>query len=347
MSFRENLQYLRAQKNLTQEQLAVLLGVSRQSVTKWEAERSYPEMDKLLKLCQLFGCTLDDLVQGNVAAAQAQSGTRSAQANNREQAEDAACPEDVTGYDAHWRTFARKIAMGVALCVLSVVAPALAASEGDAQPSLGVPAANLSVFVMFALIAMGVALIVPAAIAHRQFRKEHPFVIDFYTLDERRRAARTLGQGVATGVACVLAGVGFCVLAAPAVPGNVTGAVVLTCIAGGAALIVHSAIMKARTNVESYNNKSAGVLSEGEIDALICADEPERERIRKAGAHTRKTGAICSAIMLAATVVGLVWMFAVAGHGQAWGYNVASMFWLSWVVGGLACGIVSVIRGAK
>ena len=50
MSFRNNLQYLRASHSMTQEQLAMLLGVSRQSVTKWEAEKSYPEMDKLLKM---------------------------------------------------------------------------------------------------------------------------------------------------------------------------------------------------------------------------------------------------------------------------------------------------------
>lgn len=66
MSFRENLIHLRATNNMTQEQLAVLLGVSRQAVTKWEAEKSYPEMDKLLKLCQIFNCTLDDLVQGDL-----------------------------------------------------------------------------------------------------------------------------------------------------------------------------------------------------------------------------------------------------------------------------------------
>ena len=51
MRFRTNLQYLRAECHMTQEQLAMLLGVSRQSVTKWEAEKSYPEMDKLIKMC--------------------------------------------------------------------------------------------------------------------------------------------------------------------------------------------------------------------------------------------------------------------------------------------------------
>lgn len=38
MSFRDNLQYLRATRNMTQEQLAMLLGVSRQSVTNWGTE---------------------------------------------------------------------------------------------------------------------------------------------------------------------------------------------------------------------------------------------------------------------------------------------------------------------
>ena len=54
MSFRDNLQHLRASRNMTQEQLAMLVGVSRQSVTKWEAERAYPEKDSLIKLCKIF-----------------------------------------------------------------------------------------------------------------------------------------------------------------------------------------------------------------------------------------------------------------------------------------------------
>ena len=49
MSFRTNLQYLRAQRNMTQERLAMLLGVSRQAISKWESEKAYPEMDKLLR----------------------------------------------------------------------------------------------------------------------------------------------------------------------------------------------------------------------------------------------------------------------------------------------------------
>lgn len=70
MSFRDNLQHLRATRGMTQEQLAEQLGVSRQSVTKWESESSYPEMDKLIGICELFGCSLDDLVKGDLTPAE-------------------------------------------------------------------------------------------------------------------------------------------------------------------------------------------------------------------------------------------------------------------------------------
>ena len=68
MSFKENLQYLRGSRNMTQEQLAMLMGVSWQAISKWESEKECPEMDKLLMLCDMFGVTLDDLVMGDVRA---------------------------------------------------------------------------------------------------------------------------------------------------------------------------------------------------------------------------------------------------------------------------------------
>ena len=90
MSFRANMQHLRATRNMTQEQLAMLLGVSRQSVSKWEAERAYPEMDKLLKMCVLFECTLDELVTGDLTGRPA-NGAASIPPGKSQQ--------DVTGYD--------------------------------------------------------------------------------------------------------------------------------------------------------------------------------------------------------------------------------------------------------
>lgn len=63
MSFSEKLQKLRKDKGLSQEQLAELLNVSRQAVSKWESGQTYPEIDKLIKLSDLFNVTLDELVR--------------------------------------------------------------------------------------------------------------------------------------------------------------------------------------------------------------------------------------------------------------------------------------------
>ena len=104
MSFRDNLQHLRSTRNMTQEQLAMLVGVSRQSVTKWESERAYPEMDKLIKICQIFDCSLDDLVSGDLT-------TREPEPTQ------APVPAlaDVCGYDEHKRKMALRISMGVGI----------------------------------------------------------------------------------------------------------------------------------------------------------------------------------------------------------------------------------------
>ena len=64
MSLGTTISRLRAEKNLSQGELADALGVSRQSVSKWETDASVPELDKLVKLSALFDVTLDELVTG-------------------------------------------------------------------------------------------------------------------------------------------------------------------------------------------------------------------------------------------------------------------------------------------
>lgn len=64
MSFGQNLQFLRKMSNkMTQEELAEKLGVSRQTISKWELDMVYPEMNKLVELCNLFSCSMDQLVR--------------------------------------------------------------------------------------------------------------------------------------------------------------------------------------------------------------------------------------------------------------------------------------------
>lgn len=64
--FSENLKKLRKEKNLSQEQLAEELGVSRQAISKWESATAYPEMDKIIALCDKFNVNIDDLLHNDI-----------------------------------------------------------------------------------------------------------------------------------------------------------------------------------------------------------------------------------------------------------------------------------------
>ena len=63
MTLGEKILALRTQKEMSQEDLAAALEVSRQSVSKWETNQSVPDLDKIIRLADLFGVTVDQLVR--------------------------------------------------------------------------------------------------------------------------------------------------------------------------------------------------------------------------------------------------------------------------------------------
>lgn len=65
MEFNEKLQQLRKQNNMTQEQLAEKLYVSRAAVSKWESGKGYPNIESLKAISKLFSVSIDDLLSGN------------------------------------------------------------------------------------------------------------------------------------------------------------------------------------------------------------------------------------------------------------------------------------------
>ena len=62
MNFGETLTKLRKERGMSQEELANELNVSRQAVSKWEQNSSYPETDKIVAICKLFNCSMDELI---------------------------------------------------------------------------------------------------------------------------------------------------------------------------------------------------------------------------------------------------------------------------------------------
>lgn len=64
LTFGQRLYELRRSKNISQEEFAELLDVSRQSISKWENDKAYPEMTRLLFMSDYFGVSLDYLMRG-------------------------------------------------------------------------------------------------------------------------------------------------------------------------------------------------------------------------------------------------------------------------------------------
>lgn len=69
MTFSEKLLLLRRQKGLSQEQLAEMLDVSRQSVSKWEAQQTLPEPNKIILMSEIFGVSIDQLLKDDLSVA--------------------------------------------------------------------------------------------------------------------------------------------------------------------------------------------------------------------------------------------------------------------------------------
>lgn len=77
MEFNEKLQHLRKQHNMTQEQLAEKLYVTRAAVSKWESGKGYPNIESLKAISSLFAISIDELLSGNELLELAETENRS------------------------------------------------------------------------------------------------------------------------------------------------------------------------------------------------------------------------------------------------------------------------------
>lgn len=363
MSFRDNLQHLRATHAMTQEQLALMLGVSRQSVTKWEAEKSYPEMDKLLKLCQIFDVTLDDLVQGDLTTSVPTAAVQARAAILREAA--GGPPQDVCGYDEHMRTFAWKIAWGV-FAILAGVALLMAWGGWAEASAPSLEAVGL--IPLFAGIAIGLAFILTAAFQHTEFQRSHPFIQDFYTAEDRQRAQRLFAWLLVAGIVLIFAGIVALALTegASEFVQEEMAALMMGCVAAGVWCIVYGSMMLGRLNVANYNDAREQTIAESDegkiivnsdtaalramyTDEQICSllgvpeatdDEIDRARARieRKRRKDQLASGLCAIIMIVATIAGLVMLFVPEYQ--------TPYFWLAWAVGGLLCAVAAIAVGS-
>lgn len=227
MSLAENLQFLRAREGITQEQLAERMDVSRQSVSKWESGASFPEMDTLLKLCDMFHTDMDTLLRGSV---------------------EQSLSEDTAGYDRFMTSYARKVAGSVSAIIAGAALMIL----------LDLRIGDISGAVFMLVVAIVAVVLVASGMEEDNFRKQHPVITDFYTEKQKADFRRRYIWYIAGGVGAILCGVVLMILVFSVIPErepyeSMAGAFFMSIVACAVFFLIYGGMLEDKYNIPKYN----------------------------------------------------------------------------------------------
>lgn len=283
MSLGENLQFLRKRDNITQEQLAETLEVSRQSVSKWESDTTYPEMDKLLQLANLFHCSLDDLIQKEISTQYV---------------------EDKCNYNEFMDQFSKRITAGVGLILSGLTIMVFIAAI--IPQILGLDMEALGAIIFFLFVVVAVAIFITSGLQMSYFEKKYPYIENFYTEEEKETFHKKFIKLITTGVVLIICGLILCIGIDAAIPydyGNInfeelSGAVFLLLVTIAVVLFVYAGTQDSKYNINHYN--------------LM------HDRSSQTYKNDKKVGLICGCIMMVATMIYLSCGFIGNLWGTAW-----------------------------
>lgn len=321
---------LRKKACWSQEDLAEKLGVTRQSVSKWEGAQSVPDMDKVVMMSRLFGVSTDFLLKDEL----------------EEEAHCAAAQDDDTplrrvsltqasAYLALRKAAAPKIAIATALCITSPVTLILLAGMSEVQrfPISGNAAAGIGLCVLLVLVAVAVSLFLRTAAQVREFKflEEEPFETE-YGVDGIVRQRQQEYKDTNTRLTTV--GVVLCVLAA--VP-----LFAVMCIDGADLLYVGAVCaLLVLVAIGCLALVTAGVY-QGAMEQLL--EEGDYTRPQKK--HHKLMGTVTMIYWLTATAVFLLYTYGPHGNGQP------QYSWIIWAVAGVlyaaVMGIVRIISRSR
>ena len=316
---------LRKRAGWSQEELAAQLGVSRQSVSKWEGAQSVPDMQKVVQMSRLFGVTTDYLLKeelGEPEPAPAESDAP-LRCVTMEQAAD---------YLAQRQAAAPKLALATLLCVLSPVALLLLAALSD-RPGAALSenaAVGIGLCVLLVLVAAAVAVFITCAaqVKAYAFLESEPFETAYGVtgmVRERRAAAapeHTRGKVVGT-VLCILSAVPLFIAVCLNGPDLLyVGAVCLLLVLAG----IGSAVFV------------SGGVYQAAMDRLLEEGDYARPRKRQNGV----VGVVSSIYWLTVTAAYLLWTF-----GPWWDAQPQDT-WIIWAVAGVLYGaVMALVRGIR
>ncbi|MCM1122242.1 MAG: helix-turn-helix domain-containing protein [Eubacterium sp.] len=308
MSLGENLQYLRKRENITQEQLAEQLEVSRQSVSKWESDTTYPEMDKLLQLCQMFHCSMDDLVQGKIKEIDTKGKTE---------------------YDSHMNQFSKSISAGVGMILLGLsVALLLYGCNYFLGGDTEIIKEDFGGIIFFIFLTISVAIFIVSGIQHSDYVAKNPSIENFYLQEEIDTFHKRFSVMVAAGVSVILIGIMIMMgmeTIYPEIDTNEYLESLLTSffmftIAIGTTTLTYAGMQDDKYNIDEYNKMN---------------DKNSNEYKKR---QLKRT--VCACIMLLSTILYLIVVYTT---DSSWGMPNAAIF----AVGGICCAIASIIINYK
>jgi transcriptional regulator with XRE-family HTH domain len=265
MNFNENLQLLRKKHNLSQEDLAEKLNVSRQSISKWESGAGYPEMDNLITISNIFKIDLETLLKGNINELSLKK-----------------------VYEKHSKSFAAAIAIGVASIILTI-GFAERLEDITSGPAL-----------FFLIIGLAVATFIIFGFKDANFKLRYPTLNFTYNKEELINFNSLFGTMIAIGVFNIFIAIILSTF-------NLGYEIFMTLIALSVMIFVYFGILKGKMELTDFSIKK-------EEDKIIDK--------------------YCAVIMISATIIFFLLNFI---------WNLWTISWVVFPIGGMLCGIVSII----
>ena len=321
---------LRKKAGWSQEELAEQLGVTRQSVSKWEGAQSVPDMDKVVMMSRLFGVSTDFLLKDEL-----EEETPCAAAQDDDTPLRRVSLTQASAYLALRKAAAPKIAIATALCIISPVTLILLAGMSEVQRFhiSENAAAGIGLCVLLGLVALAVSIFLRTSAEAKEYRflEEEPFETEYGVEGMVRQRQREYKD---THTRLVTVGVVLCVLAAvPLFAAMCINGSDLLYIAAVCALLVLVAIgCLALVTAGVYQGAMERLLEEGDYT------RPQKK-------HHKLRGTVTMIYWLTATAVFLLYTYGPHGNGQP------RYSWIIWAVAGVlyaaVMGIVRIISRSR
>lgn len=320
MIFADKLIQLRKKSGWSQEELAEQMNVTRQAVSKWEGAQAVPDLEKMLRLSQLFGVSTDYLLKDEIETEQAAGGTEDSPLRR-------VTMEEANAFLAAKAATARPIALGVFLCILSPICLLLFAAMSE-RPNSGFSegmAAGLGLVILLGMVAAAVAIFVSCGSRTARFEYLEKEIFETeYGVTGMVKARKEQFRGRYDRA--TLIGTCLCVLSPVSL---FIGIAVFS--QDGLCLVISLCLTLALAGVGVLFLVGAGIPWASFEKLLQEGDYSREEKSR-----LPVTGAVSTAYWLAAVAVYLAWSFAT----ENWQHT-----WIVWPVAGvLYPAVLAVVR---